>query len=201
MAGLLLALPGPILSLLFQRGHFSDADTMLFSQALVWLVPSIIFCIGRDLTTRVFYAHHDSVTPYRIAVVAIFAKAILDWLLIKPLGVGGISLSTTITTMLSMVCLISLLGIKIGSLGLTQLTKPFLIMLFGSLLAGCTAYFLEAGISSHIGHATLVARLMALGSASSIAVVVYIACCLGFRLDEPLVVLKRLRSRKSRQVI
>ncbi len=79
MAGILIALPAPILSLLFQHGHFTQKDTDLFSVALVWLVPSIIFYVGRDLITRVFYAHQDSTTPYRVAMVAIVLKGLLDW--------------------------------------------------------------------------------------------------------------------------
>jgi putative peptidoglycan lipid II flippase len=213
IAGILMALPGPILGLLFQHGHFTEKDTELFSVALIWLVPMIVFYVGRDLITRVFYAYQDSKTPYRVAMAAIVLKAILDWVLVAPLGVGGISLATTLITVFNLTCLGLLLRRKIGNLGTTLLIKPFSIMIAGSIIGSIAAYATYNFIFWHIPRVHVVSLAFAIGVASAVAGIVYDACaigvasavagimyvgiCIGCKLEEPQEVLKRLRKSKA----
>ena len=199
MAGILLAMPRPILELLFQHGHFTQADTALFTTALNWLVPSIIFYVARDLITRVFYAHQDSTTPYRVAMLAIMLKGLLDWALIGPLGVGGISLATTIITIFNLTCLGWLLRRKIGNLGATQLIKPFAIMLGGSALGAVTAFATQSWIFTHMPQIHLVSLAVSIALACAAASSVYLTVCLLFKLEEPSEILKRVQPRKVGQ--
>lgn len=217
MAAILIAIPGPIVELLFQRGQFSEKDTELFVQALIFLVPSIIFYVGRDLITRVFYAHQDSKTPYRVAMYAILLKGLLDWALIGPLGVGGISLSTTLVTIFNLTCLAYLLRRKIGNLGVTSLIRPFAIMMLGSTIAGAAVYFANNAIMSvapnvvapivtrllhsaseqhaaHIAHQ--LALLASIGVSSIVAFVLYLGICVVLKLEEPKSFMQRLRRKK-----
>src|SRR5690606_17653930 len=94
--------------------------------ALTYLIPSVFFYVARDLLTRIFYAHQDSTTPFRIGMAAIGVKALSDYLLVGPLGLGGIALSTTITTIFNMTMLSILCTKKIGSLHLHKLIRPAL---------------------------------------------------------------------------
>ena len=60
--------------------------------------------MARDLITRVYFAFQDSKTPFYVAMVAIFIKALLDWVfvIIIPLGVAGISLATSLITVFNL---------------------------------------------------------------------------------------------------
>src|SRR5262249_25505031 len=147
MAAMLFAVPGPIIHILFERGHFDETSRALTTTALVFLVPMIFFYVGRDLITRVFYAHRDSATPYYVGMVALLLKAYLDWVLIKPLCIGGISLSTTLITVFNFSALGFLLSRKIGMLGLTKLIKPTAIMIFASACAGATTFYLNSALT------------------------------------------------------
>lgn len=82
LSAVLLALPGEILTVLFQRGQWTDYSTWVTSAALILLVPSIFFYLARDLVTRVFYAYHDSRSPFIVASIAIVIKYALDYLLV-----------------------------------------------------------------------------------------------------------------------
>lgn len=82
ICAILLALPTEIIKALFQRGQWTDYSTWITSASLLLLVPSIFFYMARDLITRVFYAYHDSKSPSFVAILAIFVKAILDYLLV-----------------------------------------------------------------------------------------------------------------------
>jgi putative peptidoglycan lipid II flippase len=80
--------------LLFERGNFDANDTLLVTSALVFLAYAIFPYVARDLLTRIFYAFDDTKTPFLIAVMSIFTKAIMNFLLVKPFGLAGITLST-----------------------------------------------------------------------------------------------------------
>jgi putative peptidoglycan lipid II flippase len=216
IAALLIAIPKPILACLYMRGNFTPADVSLFAVALVWLAPSILFYVGRDLITRVFYAYKDSKTPYQVAMVAIVLKGIFDWVLIKPLGVGGISLSTTLVTVFNLSALGWLLRRKIGSLGASLLLRPLAIMLGGSCLCSVIACYIqkfsmnalfpvernpllnaETRLTAIEHSHFFFALAVSIAVASAVAFAIYLVICLACKLEEPYEVLKRLKRRKS----
>lgn len=197
LTALLCACPQEMIRVLFQRGHFDQHSTALVSEALVFMVPMIFFYVARDLTTRVFYAYHDSTTPYHVAMMALVVKAILDWVLVGPLGVGGISLATTLITIFNLSLLTFFLKKKIGYLGFTQLTKPLAIMFLGSGACGTLAYFLQHWLASNYPSANFIWLFASLAVSCLTGLLAYAAICLAFRLEEPLMLLKRLAPRQS----
>jgi putative peptidoglycan lipid II flippase len=199
IAALLMAIPGPIIQVLFQRGQFNAESTELVTAALIFLVPSIFFYVARDLITRVYYAQHDSKTPYYIAMVAILLKAILDWLLIKWLGIGGITLATTLVTIFNLMALIYFLRRKIGNLGFSQLIRPVVVMLFASTACGGIGYGLYDAISSNVHFTPFWTALLSLSVASAVGLLAYGAICIIFKLDEPTMLLQRVQARLSKK--
>ena len=165
LTALLIALPGPIIETLFQRGAFTSRSTALVASALLFLAPQIPFYVGRDLITRVFYAMKDAKTPYYVAMVAIAVKTILDWLVVyafpqvaPALGFGaagsdlqiyqvaGMSLATTIITVMNLSILSAVLQKKIGLLGLKQTLKPLFLMGIAGTICGALSYLTFTGL-------------------------------------------------------
>ena len=142
----LIVLPRPIIQLLFEHRNFKASSTEIVTTALVFLTPSIIIYIARDLITRVFYGFQDSKTPFLVALVAICVKAVLDWyfVMILKLGVGGISLATSLITVMNFTLLAILLRRKIGLLGFSKILKPFALMLGAAVAGGVVTYCLYA---------------------------------------------------------
>lgn len=194
---ILIVLPAPIIRLLFQRGAFNHGSTILVTQALLFLVPSIIFYIGRDLITRVFYAFQDSKTPYYVAICAIFVKALLDYLfvIVFHLGVSGISLATSLITIFNLVCLALLLRRKIGQLELTKLLLPISIMTGASIVSGLVVYFSFAQLQQVIVTMNVLALAFKIGVATAIGGIVYFVVCSICRLHEPNMLLERVLKR------
>jgi putative peptidoglycan lipid II flippase len=79
LSAIMLALPGEIITVLFQRGQWTEYSTMITAAALIPLCPYIFFYLARDLITRVFYAFRDATTPFRVAIVTILVKTFLDY--------------------------------------------------------------------------------------------------------------------------
>lgn len=198
---MLLAIPNPIIKLLFERGHFDANSRALVVLGLTYLVPSAFFYVARDLLTRVFYAHKDTQTPFKVGLCSVAVKMCADYLLVGPLGIGGIALSTTLVTIFNMTLLSHLLRRKIGPLGLTSLIRPAIIMLIGSVGCGFTAYYVQSFFENVIklpsGVGAFASLAVSIAVAGAAGVTVFVGVCLAAKLEEPILVLKRfMRKRK-----
>lgn len=124
------------IKVLFERGNFDSTDTLMVTEALFFLSFAIIFYVARDTLTRVFYAFDDTKTPFLIAFISIIFKTLFNFLLIKPLGIGGICLSTVIVSAINGILLAFLIRKKIN-LGFGNILPDFTkIVLTTGLIAG-----------------------------------------------------------------
>lgn len=206
MSAILLAVPAPIVRLLFERGKFNEHSTELLTTVLLFLVPSIFFYVARDLITRVFYAHRDSKTPYHVGMFAIFVKALITWLLVSQLhlGLGGIALSTSLITVFNLTLLSILLRKKVGNLGAGKLVKPVTIMLLASALCGGISYYLYAmfypivlGLVAPMVLAAKIKTMLVIFASLAIScgtgLLAYLVVCYLGKLDEVKQIARRLR--------
>lgn len=207
LTALFLVIPQPIIKLLFQHGEFTDDSTKMVTIALLLLAPSIFFYVARDLLTRVFYAFKDSKTPFHVALVAIVVKALLDWYFVyhTNLGVGAISLASTVITMVNLSLLTYFLKKRVGPLGFSKLLKPLFVMFLASGLCAGAAYLVTAAMSTEqamqwVAHlaptmSNWLVRLQLLAGvacASAAGGLVYLSTCVIFKLDEPLMIAARV---------
>lgn len=207
LATLFLVIPEPIIKLLFQHGEFNQESTRLVTLALVFLAPSIFFYVARDLMTRVFYAFKDSNTPFRVALIAIAVKALLDYSLVyhTNLGVAAISLASTLITLMNLSLLTWFLKKKIGGLGFSKLLKPVGIMLLASALCGAAAWFVSNAIETpsfeqiltqtlHFSRELtfIVQHLISVGLSTAVAGIIYLVICVSCKLEEPVMLVQRV---------
>lgn len=108
--------------LALQRGAFDNEATLVVSEILFFITLSIIPYVFRDSATRLFYSFNDSKTPFLIAIACIALKCIFNLILVKPFGINGIALSTTLVTLFNATTLGVLLRRKI-KIGYTNLLK------------------------------------------------------------------------------
>lgn len=96
--------------LIFQRGAFDENATFMVSQALWFLSFSILPYVFRDSITRVYYSFNDSKTPFMIAFASIVLKFAFNYILVSRMhmGIGGITLSTSLVTLFN-ACVLGLL--------------------------------------------------------------------------------------------
>ena len=117
-----------------ERGAFNSEATLMVSEILFFISLSIIPYVFRDSATRLFYSFNDSKTPFYVAIACILLKVILNSLLVKPFGINGIALSTTLITAFNGITLALLLRKKI-SIGYRKLFKTILKILTASAIA------------------------------------------------------------------
>lgn len=123
----LLVYVRPLIRIVFEHGQFDADDTEMVSEALIFLSFSMLPYFARDSLTRVFYAFQDSRTPLLVGCIAIVMKAILDWYFVieHRYGVGGITFSTTLITIMNMTLLGFLSRRHIRDLGFRNIVAPF----------------------------------------------------------------------------
>ncbi len=186
IAALLMAIPTPIIKLLFERGKFTTHSTEMVTTVMIFLAPGIFFYLARDLITRVFYAHQDSKTPFLIAVAAIVLQTALDWLFVFQMksGIAGIAIATTLVTVFNLFALTFFARKKIGRLGTTKLIYPTAIMIFASTVCGVIAWFVSSQTESLIPQ-NFIGQLVSLCLSGGLGLVAYLVICVLCKLEEP----------------
>ena len=124
-----------LISLALERGAFDHNATLMVADVLFVISLSIIPYMFRDSITRIFYSFNDSKTPFYIAISSIVLKIVFNSLLVKPLGVNGIALSTVIITTIN-ACLLAFLIRKRISLGY----RAFVLQVFKILIGALSAF-------------------------------------------------------------
>ncbi len=82
---------------------------------------------------------HDSKTPIINATIGVTLNIILNTILSKYLGIGGLALATSVSAIFTSSLLFISLRKKIGSFGMKQISISFLKILFASLIMGVLA--------------------------------------------------------------
>jgi putative peptidoglycan lipid II flippase len=92
----LIAIPGPIVTVLFQRGAFDDADALATAHALAAFAIGLPAYVLIKALTPGFYAREDTKTPVKIAVAAVAVNIVLAVALMQFLAHAGIALATAL---------------------------------------------------------------------------------------------------------
>ena len=141
---ILFSMGQPLIVILFQRGAFNERATSLTFSVLLYLTISIVFYACRDLLVRVFYALGNAKIPFYCSLISAFLYAYLNWLLYKPMGIAGISLATSLVTVISFFLLSYILWRKIG----VWWTKETFKILLYSLLISLFIFVMGIGLNN-----------------------------------------------------
>jgi len=104
----------PVVRLIYQRGHFSAGDTSQVALALAAFTLGLTFANVNIMFNRGFQSLQRPWLPLYVGLVNLSLNAVLDWVLLKPFGVAGITLSTSIVSIFNLILLVILLRRLIG---------------------------------------------------------------------------------------
>lgn len=105
----------PVVKVLFQRGHFDERATQITSIALFYYSLEMTGSGLRIILSKAFYSLRDTKTPMMNGFIAIIINIILNMILIKPLGHGGLALATSISSLIGAILLFLSLEAKTHS--------------------------------------------------------------------------------------
>ena len=184
LGALMMALAGPIVALIYQRGAFNAGAASLVAGLLVAYGVGMPAYLGRDVLVRVFYALGDGTTPFRLSMAGIGLNALFDWLLVGcptpwglqlpalNFGAPGLVLATVAVNLLTCVGLLLALQRRLGGLPLAAWARDTLLLLLAAVLGGLTSFGL-AELLTWPGH--LVGLLLQCGLSAAAGLLVYTA--------------------------
>jgi putative peptidoglycan lipid II flippase len=174
----MLILRVPVISALFMHGAFSRQAVNMTADALLFLVSGLVFWGIRDVFNRAFYAIQDTTTPMINGALGVAVNIVMSIVLVKKMGIGGLTLATTISAFVSCVLLVKDLRKRIGNVNGFNMFKVgmkimaaagtmgvciFLINNFlGNLLGGFKGQLLTLFICIVVGIAVYVIMLLVL---------------------------------------
>jgi len=110
----ILLVAKPIVSVMFEHGHFTHTDTQLTSWTLSFYALGLCGYFCQQISTRAFYSTQDAICPVLTAVAAVVVNVILNLTLLWFLGTGGLALSTALCSYLQVSILIFVLHKRYG---------------------------------------------------------------------------------------
>jgi putative peptidoglycan lipid II flippase len=116
LSAMMMALSLPIVKVVYQNGAFTAQDARLVGSILIASSLGMFIFLARDVLIRVFYGLGDGGTPFKISLVNIFFNFLFDYLLWKPFGAAGITLSTVCINLISFVVMLFLLNRRLQGL-------------------------------------------------------------------------------------
>lgn len=198
LSALMVSLALPIVRVVYERYAFDQRASQLVTSVLIAYGIGMFVYLGRDVLVRVFYALGDGDTPFRISVVNIFLNAVLDFLLVKPLGAPGLVLATVGVNLVSVIALLWLLNRKLNGLPLLQWSAPFLGLSLGSAIAGLACWGTRRACEQVLGTEGFFIQLLQLCLASLVGLSIFALFAIRLNLPEVDLFIARLRQRFSR---
>jgi putative peptidoglycan lipid II flippase len=132
----LMFLAQPIVKFIFGRGSFDINSINTTANALFFYSFGLVGWGLREILSRTFYSLQDTKTPMINSAIALILNIMLNILLIKYLGVGGLALATSLTAFISTVMLFIQLRKKIGSFNIYGLLIKTIKVSVASLTMG-----------------------------------------------------------------
>jgi putative peptidoglycan lipid II flippase len=113
---ILLALRAQIIRVILGTGKFDWQDTILTINTLGFFAISLFAQALIPLLIRVFYARHDSKTPFFIGLVSALINIFLSIEFSSDMGVAGLALAFSISNVINLILLWAWLNFEIGKI-------------------------------------------------------------------------------------
>jgi len=181
---LMIVLSTPIVRMLFQGGQFMPEDAPRVGYALIFYSLGLAAWAGQAVISRGFYALQESLTPVISGTAVTFVFIPLNWLLMKPLGHGGLALATSIAVTLHLLVMLEILRRRLGGLNGGLILKSFGKVLLASAGSGAAAWGAIALIGRQVDVVTRGGAGIGVLFAGGVGVGVYAGLIALLKVDE-----------------
>jgi putative peptidoglycan lipid II flippase len=195
---LMAVLAEPIVRLVYQRGAFGSGSTDLVSTALFWFSFSLPFAGVNLLLGRTFFAVKRPWIPTALAAMNMVVDIVVSLALYKPLGIAGLVIGTVAANVV--MTWLQLRRLRAGFNGRLEGAQTMMItfrVLVATAIMTPVAYLIWKGLDSVLGN-SLVAEILSIGIAISVAGVLYIWLVLRMRIPEARQIQTLIAERRGR---
>ena len=176
----IMVLAHPLVKIIFERGSFTSYSTVITSFVLLFYCFGLTGYAGIKVLANCFYSLKDTLTPSKIAGLALLINITLNLVLMRPLKMAGLALATAISVTVYFILLLSALEKRVGKLQglISTLSK---VVLAASIM-GAAAWFVFYRTDFPVDGKLLLA--VKLGISISAGIAVYLGALKLFAKEE-----------------
>jgi putative peptidoglycan lipid II flippase len=173
----------PIIRLIYQHGRFAQSQTHVVAGALAAFSAGLTFNGTMLMLNRAFFSLQSNWIPTVVALANLFVNAVLDAAFYR-FGTWGIPLSTTVVNIAGTWLLLSLLRKELGGrvVGVETARTVVKVIVASAAVAG-VSYGVWNVLDRGLGR-SLVAQIVSVGLALTLAAVVYLFLARALRVRE-----------------
>ncbi len=186
----------PTVRLIYEHGKVTSSDTELVASALLFFSVGMAFVSVNTLLNRAFYSIQKPWVPLIVGVANLALNAALMLLLYKPMGVGGITLATSLVSLFNFFGLMVLLSPRIGGVDARRVAWSATRSIVALIPLAAVAYWVWWGLDAVLGR-DLWAQILSVGLAYLAGAAAYCLAAWLMRMPELRDVLKVIRRRRE----
>ncbi len=194
---LLITLRAQVIRVVLGAGAFGWQDTILTMNTLAFFSISLFAQASIPLMVRVFYARHDSKTPFYLGIFTVATDIILCLILSKTMGVTGLALAYSISNILNFLLLWTWLHFSVGNLGINQIIKSTVKFALAAIGAGISVQLMKGVIVPAIDMTRFSGVLIQLVVAGFTGLLVYLFLCYLLGSEELMTFINSLRRHRK----
>ncbi len=187
----------PIIAIIFQTGRYGAKDVEWTAATLAFQAVGLLFIATGRITAQCLYALKDYRRPAYAALLGMVVNVVLSYVLMKPLGTGGIALANGLASLAGLGFLVLGLRRRMASVPVREVLGGWLVMGFAAGLMGLLAWggarFLDLSVFHGLGGTSL--RLFPL---IALCALFYAAVLLLLRVPEASAMASLLRRKLAR---
>lgn len=192
-----MILATPVVRILFERGAFNDRSTVLTATALVFYSVGMVGFGLRDILDKVFYSLKDTRVPMTNGIIAVILNIVLNIVLVKFMGHGGLAFATSLSSLICIVLLFRSLKKKIGYYGQDKIKSTFIKTVVASLVMGVVTYFVYKFLFGILGLG-FIQEAISLGVSIAIGGAIYLALIIVFKVEEVNMAIDMIKKKLKR---
>ncbi len=192
---LTIVLRAQIVRIVYGTGNFSWRDTVLTMDTLAFFALSLFAQATIPLLVRVFYARHNSKLPFYLGLVSVVVNIVLSLVFSKTMGVAGLALAFSISSILNFFMLFIWLYFDVGKINILEIVISVAKFSLAAILAGLAAQATKSLVWPFIDMTRFSGVLVQLLSAGFIGTLFYAIACYLFKSKEFFEFLRALKRR------
>ena len=152
---LFMILSHEIITILFQRGQFTEQATLVTAGILPFFMFGAFAFSAQNIVSRGFYATQNTIFPAVFTTICVVLTLPLIFWLMKTMGVRGVALGLSLSVIIQAVILFECWSKKSSNLEKKGVYLFFLKIIPVSLIIGCTLFVTKYGLKNLFDQSTL----------------------------------------------
>jgi putative peptidoglycan lipid II flippase len=180
----LIALAAPIVTLIFEHGRFTAADTLATARALQFYAIGLVAYSVVRIITPAFYALHLSRIPVTASIVSVVANVVFNLILVNLMGYAGLALGTSLAAMVNAAVQVWWLRRRLGGIDGSKIAVTFVKTCAAAAAMGASAWYVDAWLARAFPQPSLATQAIRVGGAILVALAVLAATASILRVRE-----------------